>query len=122
MKKSERKILEENLVEKTFKLHHIIYETKPQYTWTDCEEFDDFIVAWGELGRYYRRHDDDVVSAHVLKSYAMMVPIFRKALLDNINKPEAFEAIEEAIGEVETVVDELLRHAVSNAYRKDQTE
>jgi hypothetical protein len=119
-----RQQLEKNLIEKTKALIHVrrvLKEAQSEHNWFETEEFYDYIDAWLELRLYYRGSEDAIIGALTLNSYWTFTNFLREELVDCATSQQPNEELEEASRNLEGIVEELLRYAVSNYYRQEES-
>lgn len=88
--------------------------SKPNLEWLDDNEWYEFEKAWSQLINYFASEGDTVIGPLALGAYADFIRLIRKALLYDELSPQRREQAEEAIIELEGVVDEILKETMTN--------
>src|SRR5690349_17537738 len=106
----ERDQWEERIVEASNQIDNM------QPDWFTSTEWDLFIDAWYNLVHYYEEHADTVIGVEAVREYHHIMRLFRRTLWDERLSLDIHRQIEDKIAELEGVMDEIIKEAVTNKF------
>ena len=106
----ERDEWEERIIEASNQIDNM------QPHWFNSAEWDLFIKAWYNLVKYYATQADTVIGIEPVREYHDLMRLLRRTLYDENLSLDARQQIKEKITELEGVMDEIIKEAVTNKY------
>ena len=82
--------------------------------WIHSEQLDQFIHAWYTLAKYYEINDDTVIGVEAVSQYVHYARLLRRVTSDGTIEPRHRQQAEDKLGDLEGMMDEVFREAVSH--------
>ena len=106
----ERDQWEEQIIEASNQIDNM------QPNWFNSTEWDLFIDAWYNLVKYYAEHADAVIGVEVVREYHDLMRLLRRIICDEKLGLDTRQQVKEKASELEGVMDEIIKEAVTNKY------